>query len=304
MGDDTDEEDDDLGEAVVYEIELSEDETIEEGLANDLKINKDSKIGNTADGKPRTSTSDVTMGKEASAPNTGDIEGQTAPNDSDSGDNLDGGFTEKANGKGGNHANHVMEGEEDVIDEEEVVEGDEAIDEKISTNGVRERQAGGDLTSTKGPGAVQTAKNLGHSTKVESVVKKYNTLLAEARAIKEENEMFKSSLKDFRKTITETAVFNINLTHATKLFLEHSTTSDEKKNILTRFDDEVSTIEESKKLYKRINSELGNQTPITESIESKLVSEQTSGQSAQLNETVAYVDPAQARVIDLIKRTR
>ena len=117
-------------------------------------------------------------------------------------------------------------------------------------------------------------------------------------------------LKDFRKTITETAVFNINLTHATKLFLEHSTTSDEKKEILSRFDDEVTTIEESKKLYKQINSELGRKDTLTESIENKLESKQTSGQAKQilenkkLNETVAYIDPAQKRVIDLINRTR
>jgi hypothetical protein len=279
------------------------------------------------------------MGKEAAAPNTGDIEGQKAPNDSDSGDNLTGGFDDNAqNGSGDNHAAHIMEEkptnhadhvmEEDevnedteeisevevvdenenideaaeVMDEEEVVEGEEAIDEKISTNGARERQAGGDLTSTKGPGAKQTAKNLGHT--VESVSKKYNSLLKEAKALKVENVAFKSSLKDFKRTMTETAIFNINLTHATKLFLEHSTTIGEKKDILTRFDEEVSTIAESKKLYKRINSELGNQKPIAETIENKLMSEQASGQSTQINETVAYVDPAQKRVLDLINRTK
>jgi len=310
----TEEEEDEIGEAVVYEIELSEDDEIVEGLENDLKINKDSKIGATADGKPRTATSDVEKNMTGDLA-TGDIEGQKAPNDSDSGDNLTGGFDDDAqNGSGDNHAAHIMEDAEvvdenenidetvEVVDEEEVVEGEDAIDEKISTNGARERQAGGDLTKIKGPGARQTAKNLGHT--VESVSKKYNTLLKEAKALKVENVAFKSSLKDFKRTMTETAIFNINLTHATKLFLEHSTTIGEKKDILTRFDEEVSTIEESKKLYKRINSELGNQKPLAESIENKLMSEQTSGQSTQINETVAYVDPAQKRVLDLINRTK
>jgi hypothetical protein len=56
-------------------------------------------------------------------------------------------------------------------------------------------------------------------------------------------------------------------------------------------------------LYKSISSQLGEKTPITESIENKLGSEKSTSQSNQLNETTAYVDPAQKRVLDLMKRT-
>jgi len=285
------EEDEDLGEAVVYEIELSEEDEIAEDIIRGKGHDKE--LVNTA------------------APNSGDIEGQKAPEDKDSGDNLEGGFDDDAqNGSGDNHAKHIMEDEtieesEEVIDEEDVVEGEEAIEEKISTNRVRTNQAGGDLTDITGPGGKLGRKDESVSKKkLIEAVKKYNTLLSEAKTLKAENETFKKALKDFRKTITETAVFNINLTHATKLFLEHSTTSEEKKNILTRFDEQVSTIEESKKLYKTINSELGNKIPMNESVENKLVSEQKSGQSSQINETVAYIDPAQKRVLDLINRTK
>jgi len=292
------EEDEDLGEAVVYEIELSEEDEIAEDIIRGKGHDKE--LVNTA------------------APNSGDIEGQKAPEDKDSGDNLEGGFDDDAqNGSGDNHAKHIMEDEaieeseetieesEEVIDEEDVVEGEEAIEEKISTNRVRTNQAGGDLTDITGPGGKLGRKDESVSKKkLIEAVKKYNSLLNEAKALKAENETFKKALKDFRKTITETAVFNINLTHATKLFLEHSTTSEEKKNILTRFDEQVSTIEESKKLYKTINSELGNKIPMNESVENKLVSEQKSGQSSQINETVAYIDPAQKRVLDLINRTK
>merc|ERR1739838_493592 len=97
-------EEEEVEESVVYEIELSEDEEI-----NEEATIKDSKIGATANGKPRTAKRDKTMGNESAAPNTGDIEGQKAPLDSDSGDNLDGGFDDKHNGKNGNHAEHVME---------------------------------------------------------------------------------------------------------------------------------------------------------------------------------------------------
>jgi hypothetical protein len=346
-----DEDEDELGEAVVYEIELSEEDEIAEDIIRTKGHDKE--LVNTA------------------APNTGDIEGQKAPEDSDSGDNLEGGFDDDAqNGSGDNHAQHIMETKpenhadhvmekDDVNEDEELNEADEAdvneteevteteeitesteevteSEEEISEEVVEESEevideeiveeeetieehipkgkgeahrmpAKADIGQPVAPGAKGVKGVKGESVqskKLVETIKKYNSLLAEAKAYKKENETFKTSLKGFRKTITETAIFSMNLTHATKLFLEHSTTSEEKKNILSRFDDEVSTMEESKKLYKRINSELGNQTPITESVENKLMSEQTSGQSSQINETVAYVDPAQKRVLDLIRRTK
>jgi hypothetical protein len=293
------EEEEDLGEAVVYEIEMSDDDD----------MNEETAIGKTANGKPRTATSDVTS-KGGNLP-SGEIEGQKAPLDSDSGDNLDGGFTQDHNGSGDAHAPHVMEGEDDCEESEELTEDDcEELDEKIQvgkgrnvTNNKTDIQgAGGRANNVKAPNV--TANESVMTKKLANAIKKYNSLLSEAKSYKKENDMFRNSLKDFRKSITETAVFNTNLTHATKLFLEHSTTSEEKKNILSRFDDEVGTIEESKKLYKAISSELGNKKPMTESIENKLVSDKTSGQSAQLNETTTYVDPAQIRVLDLIRRTK
>ena len=310
----TEDDDEDLGEAVVYEIELSEDEEIAEDIVRGKGHDKE--LVNTA------------------APNTGDIEGQKAPEDKDSGDNLEGGFDDDAqNGSGDAHAKHIMEDEEVNESEDEVNESEEAIEEseeiteeteEVSEEVVEEEDtideqipkgkgeahrvpAKADIGQPVAPGAKGVKGVKGENVeakKLVEAVKKYNALLTEAKALKAENNTFKNALKDFRKTITETAVFNINLTHATKLFLEHSTTSEEKKNILTRFDDEVSTIEESKKLYKRINSELGNKIPMNESVENKLMSEQTSGKSSQINETVAYVDPAQKRVLDLINRTK
>ena len=271
-GDDEDEDDeDDLGESVVYEIELSDDEEIVEDI-----------IRTKGHDKELTNTS---------APNTGDIEGQKASEDSDSGDNLSGGFDDKGkNGSGDAHANHIMEDEDEEPIEEKIQVGKAR---NVTNNKTDIKGAGGKANNVKAPNVT-----------VSEVAKKYNKLLSEAKELKTENDMFRTSLKGFRKTITETAIFNINLTHATKLFLEHSTTSKEKESILNRFDDEVGTIEESKKLYKRINSELGNKSTNTRSIDNKLVSEQSSGQSAQLNETTAYVDPAQKRVLDLIRRTK
>ena len=49
----------------------------------------------------------------------------------------------------------------------------------------------------------------------------------------------------FKEKLTEVAVFNSNLAYATRLFTEHSTTKQEKINILRRFDG-VETLKESK----------------------------------------------------------
>ena len=75
----------------------------------------------------------------------------------------------------------------------------------------------------------------------------------------------------FRTKLNEVAVFNSNLAYATRLFTEHSTTKQEKINILRRFDS-VDNLKESKSLYQTIKNELGSTTngsenTITESIE-------------------------------------
>jgi hypothetical protein len=58
----------------------------------------------------------------------------------------------------------------------------------------------------------------------------------------------------FRNKLNEVAVFNSNLAYATRLFTEHSTSKQEKINILRRFDS-VETIKESKNLYKTLKDE-------------------------------------------------
>ena len=84
--------------------------------------------------------------------------------------------------------------------------------------------------------------------------------------------------------------------------MEHSTTKSEKQNIIKRFDEEVSNLVESKKLYKTIANELDTRKPISESVENKLIKTTTTSTSKQLNESTAYVDPSTKRILDLINR--
>lgn len=195
--------------------------------------------------------------------------------------------------------------EPESAEAETEAEPDEEIEEQIATNRVAQNRAGGDLTKIKGPGARQGA-SLSESDKAKKIVTesaiKYNKLLTESTKLKTENEQFRKALAKFRGMLTETVVFNANLSYVTKLFMEHSTTKDEKKNIIKRFDEGVSNLKESKKLYKTIVNELSLRKPISESIEDKLIKEGASGSSKQLNETTAYVDPSTKRIIDLIHR--
>jgi hypothetical protein len=102
--------------------------------------------------------------------------------------------------------------------------------------------------------------------------------------------------------LAETVVFNSNLTYVTKLFMEHSTTKEEKQAILKRFDSEATTLKESKRLYKSIVNELSSRKPMNESIERKLNNEVSSGMSKQLNESTAYIDKETQRIKDLMSR--
>ena len=207
-----------------------------------------------------------------------------------------------------NHAEHVMEGEvsEDVTEalaeeiSEEIEEGEvaETIEEHIPKGQSDSRRVPGqaDIGEPRGAGAVPIAKK-GEVPMAEGTVS-YDELLAEHKALKEENELFKANLKEFRKMIATTGVYSTNLTNAVRIFMEHATTKSEKANIIKRFDNEVKSITESKELYKKIVGELESRQPLNEGV-NKLDSTIGTG-SAQLNEQSAFVDKDTARTLELI----
>jgi hypothetical protein len=196
------------------------------------------------------------------------------------------------------------EEEEEESDEEESEEDEEELEESLGyTRGYAGRQGArksgaAHLPKPKAESVNETvmAKKL-----VSETAKRYNSLLTEATKLKAENVEFRKALKEFRTKLVETVVFNSNLTYVTKLFMEHSTTKGEKDSILKRFDD-VTSLKESKKLYRTIANELEDRKPISESLENKIIKEATSGVSKQIVENTAYVDPSTKRIMDLISR--
>jgi hypothetical protein len=91
------------------------------------------------------------------------------------------------------------------------------------------------------------------------------------------------------------------------LFTEHSTTKQEKINILRRVD-KAETLKESKTLYKVIKDELGNEVvgekTITESIERTVSKSPVTGSAVNLIESKTYENPQFLRMKDLMGKIK
>ncbi len=131
-----------------------------------------------------------------------------------------------------------------------------------------------------------------------------NGVNEEIQTLREKNEEYRKALNIFREKLNEVAVFNSNLAYATRLFTEHTTTKQEKINILRRFDD-VESLKESKSLYSSIKNELNTtnstQSVVTESIE-RIGKSPASGSSQNLIESKTYENPQFLRMKDIMQK--
>jgi hypothetical protein len=125
--------------------------------------------------------------------------------------------------------------------------------------------------------------------------------------LRAKNEEYRKALDLFRTKLNEVAIFNSNLAYATRLFTEHSTTKQEKINILRRFDN-VDTLKESKNLYRVIKSELGtggpSTSPITESVQRTVEKTPSTGSAVNLIESKTYENPQFLRMKDLMTKIK
>jgi hypothetical protein len=126
----------------------------------------------------------------------------------------------------------------------------------------------------------------------------------EVEKLKKQNGEYKKALILFKEKLNEVAVFNANLAYATRLFTEHSTTKQEKLNILKRFDS-ISTMNEAKNLFASIKAELGTKTPVTESVVDKISNTPSTSSSQEvLAESKAYENPQFKRMKDLMTKIK
>ena len=125
----------------------------------------------------------------------------------------------------------------------------------------------------------------------------------EVKRLKKQNAEYKKALVLFKEKLNEVAVFNANLAYATRLFTEQTTTKSEKMNILKRFDS-ISTLTESKNLYKTIQTELSNKKPIAETVVEKISNTPSSSSKEMLSEAKAYENPQFRRMKDLMNKIK
>jgi len=127
----------------------------------------------------------------------------------------------------------------------------------------------------------------------------------EVKLLREKNEEYRKALNVFRNKLNEVAVFNSNLAYATRLFTEHSTSKQEKINILRRFDS-VETLKESKNLYQTIKNELSTDKgkSINESVERIIESTPATGSATTLIESKTYENPQFMRMKDLMAKIK
>ena len=142
-----------------------------------------------------------------------------------------------------------------------------------------------------------------HSSFNTAIKENQNT--SELKVLREKNEEYRKALNVFRNKLNEVAVFNSNLAYATRLFTEHSTSKQEKINILRRFDG-VENIKESKNLYKVIKDELTGTTsqPMNESLERTIAKAPSTGSAVNLIESKTYENPQFLRMKDLMSKLK
>ena len=140
---------------------------------------------------------------------------------------------------------------------------------------------------------------------------KFNTAIEEStsnkelQVLREKNEEYRKALNIFRNKLNEVAIFNSNLAYATRLFTEHSTSKQEKINILRRFDG-VETIKESKNLYQIVKNELSGNSKVqnmNESIERTIAKSPSTG-AVNLIESKTYENPQFLRMKDLMSKIK
>lgn len=129
-------------------------------------------------------------------------------------------------------------------------------------------------------------------------VKLAESILAKSEAILKENKELKQTLSKVKSALQEALMVNVNLGKVTKLFLENSTTRQEKIDIVNRFN-EAKTIDQSNALYESINRELKKSAKQNVMLENKSMN---AGGSQKINENKVYESTELLNIKDFMKR--
>lgn len=115
--------------------------------------------------------------------------------------------------------------------------------------------------------------------------------------IKKENEALKEGIKSLKKSIKEAAVLNVNLGRIVNLLVNETTTREEKRSILSRFNN-VNSINEGAALYETIKNELNEGKKTSLKLDNAVVVET----KKSLNETTIYQERQNNPSLNLMER--
>lgn len=196
-------------------------------------------------------------------------------------------------GKGNNKPfgeKSCCEAEKSCCESEEMVE--EPIEEATNVGGaVQQRSSSKSKIPSGRKGYVPKG------TRHASFADKYEEIVESYKKMKAENDTLKESLKATKKSLVEAAILNVNLGKVVNLLVNETTTRDEKKSILSRFN-EVKTISEGTTLFNNIKRELNETKKSTITLDKSIVAESKNN----LNETTFYQDRSKNPSLALMDR--
>ena len=198
-----------------------------------------------------------------------------------------------------------MSYDEDMMEDEVIyeIELDEEEDEDMEEASHEEdmEEAARTKSNVHGNKGGQDRAGLDSKTKYKAGSGAINE---DVEKLKRQNGEYKKALVLFKEKLNEVAVFNANLAYSTRLFTEHSTTKQEKLNILKRFDG-INNMNESKALFNTIKNELETKNTITETVANKISNTPTTSSSKEmLAESKAYENPQFKRMKDLMSKIK
>jgi len=211
---------------------------------------------------------------------------------------LQGEFKEGKYGMNKGDKSKTHKGEEDYT-------GKKGMKSKTHKGSDFEKRETKEASRTLGNGKYWGREGLPKPKAAPRHIRKESIESQEVNLLREKNEEYRKALNVFRNKLNEVAIFNSNLAYATRLFTEHSTSKQEKINILKRFDG-VETLKESKNLYKIIKDELTPSTgkQVNESIERTIQKSPSNGSSINLIESKTYENPQFLRMKDLMSKLK
>ena len=295
-GDDTDTSMDDLGTEPAAEEGMDDEDVMDMTGASDDEVLKVFKAMKPEDGivvKKDGNNVEFADGQDEyiiklDSEDTPDVD---ADMDTDMGSEMDTDFGTETDETDMDETLYEIELGEDEEEEDEVkeVEASEGESKEVEV-GEAARTLGNDVRKPADQGKKYKAGRHEMNEEVEK--------------LKKQNSEYKKALILFKDKLNEVAVFNANLAYATRLFTEHSTTKQEKLNILKRFDS-ISSMNEAKTLFATIKTELDTKITVTESVAEKITNMPSTSTSTEvLAESKAYENPQFKRMKDLMTKIK